>query len=140
MSIIGIINRNRIHHDLKDVDKYDEDIVGCFRTKTWAKTSGGCGYLFKVDEHDCVHMASREGYMPTLKKNQQLFRYETAIMSGLIRPLIVLDLSLKNPKVYFLTEASSEGLINDVVFDKRGEDIEYLWKYEDSENEFLTDL
>jgi len=131
MERVNIIPRHRISIDLEDVDH--DRIVGSFSAESWERRNDS-GYLFRLDEYDIGVLEKDLDH--EVKHGQQIFRYETRIMFGICRPFILVDFSLKIPRVYFLKSDSFEGITDKIRFETKGVKVRYAWIFEDSKDEF----
>jgi len=134
MNVVNEINRNRISIDLtKPTANSDHhNIIGVFGVKSWE--SANIGYLFKIDPDDPIYLDSKNDIK--IKKDQQIFRYESRIMFNQCRPVILINTKLKTPRVYFLTQDSFDGTIDEIVFETKGIPIKFMWIFEDSKHLF----
>lgn len=97
-----------------DLEKPDYTFNAVFSLSTW-KAPHHIGYLFDLSDFDNdLYWNS----LKALKAGQRIFRYETAIMFGHMRPLIMIDFSLKQPRLYFCTEDAK--LKDYCDFEKKG--------------------
>jgi hypothetical protein len=116
--VIRFVDMTEISVDLFEPRSGDRPkACGEFRVDCWK--GGSYGYLFELDDFDEEIIEDVE-----LKRNQKVFRYEVKVMFGLYRPLIAIDLSLKSPRAYFLTEEAHQG--DDIEFYKAGEKITFI--------------
>lgn len=106
---------------------------GVFNVESWKH--GGTGYLFLLSAYDMRYIREQG---VELKSSEFVFRYETSTMLGNMRPFIKINLELKSPRVYFMTEEASHG-DGKLEFEKRGVKIRWISIDESLEN-CLTDI
>jgi len=93
-----------------------EGSVGCFASKITVLND--C-VLFSLSEYDKGRLKDFK-----LKPSERIFRYQSEKMNGWYKPLI--KINIEKGLLYYLTEESFDGVIDDAVFETRGVKVNYM--------------